>query len=37
MREAAWTVEERVIWRASDASRAALRRALRAVSSRCSG
>ena len=32
VREAAWTVEERVIWRASDASRAALRRALRAVS-----
>ncbi len=31
IREAAWTVEERVLWRASDASRAALRRALRAV------
>jgi hypothetical protein len=32
IREAAWTFEERVLWRASDASRAALRRALRAVS-----
>ena len=27
VREAAWTFEERVLWRASDASRAALRRA----------
>ena len=32
IREAAWTVEERVLWRASDTSRAALQRALRAVS-----
>jgi len=31
IREAAWNVEERVLWRASDASRAALQRALRAV------
>jgi hypothetical protein len=32
VREAAWTFEERVLWRASDTARAALRRALRAVS-----
>lgn len=31
IREAAWSFEERVVWRASDASRAALRRALRAL------
>lgn len=31
VREAAWNIEERVLWRASDASRAAIRRALRAI------
>ena len=31
IREAAWTFEERVLWRASDAWRAAMRRALRPV------
>lgn len=31
IREAAWSFEERVLWRASDASRSALRRALRVV------
>lgn len=30
-REAAWTLQERVLWRGSDASRAALRRAMRAL------
>ncbi len=31
VREAAWSFEERVLWRASDASRSAIRRALRAI------
>jgi hypothetical protein len=31
IREAAWNVEERVLWRASDATRAAIRRALRSL------
>jgi hypothetical protein len=31
VREVAWNVEERVLWRASDASRSAIRRALRAI------
>lgn len=31
VREAAWSFEERVLWRASDATRSALRRALRAI------
>jgi hypothetical protein len=32
IREGAWSFQERVLWRASDGARAALRRALRAVS-----
>jgi hypothetical protein len=31
VREAAWSFEERVLWRASDSGRSALRRALRAI------